>query len=149
MTKQSITVMKQGFKTVKKTLVQKCILTLAIALMVFAGADLNARTIDFGVQEMEMKLTQSAIIVDLETAVPDGFVAVVMNTAFVASFPNASLSADLSAEGTQLAVGVFNGPKAGVHTVGRVDIFDENDALVATAFVKLNDGIVEVELTDF
>lgn len=145
MTKQSITVMKQGFTMVKKTLVQSALsLFLATALMIFAGTDLQARTFDVQDQKIEMKLNQSTVIVTITNAIPGGSVAVDINTAFFASFPEAVFTADLDATGTQLAVILTNGPQTGNYTVGRVNVFDEGGNFVGTGLAKVKDGILEI-----
>ena len=149
MTKQSTMVLKQGFMTVK-TLVQKNILSLILAITMLVGGGMNtfARTLDFPKIEIAQKLTQSTVVVTLTTAVPGGSVTIDVNAAFFAAFPGADIYATLDATGTQLAVTLVNGPSTGTHTVGRINVFDNEDTLTASGLAKVKDGILEVSIND-
>ncbi len=149
MTKQSITVMKQGFMVGKKRFVRNTLgMALGLVLMAFTGGKLPAVTLDAQVQRIEWKLNQSTITVSLNYYVPGGSIDLDMNTTFIAEYPEAFMGAQLDATGTQLMVVLVDAPQSGDHTVGEINIFDEGDVLVGVARVSINDGIVAVDMAD-
>ena len=150
MTKQSTMVLKQGFMTFK-TLVQKNILSLILAITMLVGGGMNtfAHTLDFPKIEIAQKLSGSTAVITLNPAIPGGSVTITENAAFFAAFPGADFFATLDATGTQLAATLTNGPSTGTYTIGRINVFDSKDVFVGSALAKVKDGVVELVTTDF
>lgn len=150
MTKQSKFVVRPGRATKKNLFVSKITFFLAAVACIatLAGGTVNGRTLSITENTCVMATQPKIVVVTLSTALPGASVSVDMEATFVASFPEAFVTAQLSAEGSQLAVSLFGAPSSGRHEVATITLTATSGAGGATLSVSVRDGILEITMVD-
>lgn len=154
MTKQTLTVWRRGLQSVSRTLAQKIQkVTIGVALVGLFASGQAAQTVDpINVDVVEMTSSNSVYAkVILVQAVPGGSISLDLSSAFMAQYPEAIVDATLSGNGQTLAISIVNGsgPINGTWDVAVVNVNDDSGATTSTHFVRVADGVVEVDLGDY
>jgi|GEM_PF-5942950 len=150
MTKLKNFVVRPGRATLKDILVSKITFFLAAitCIVTLTSGTVSCRSLTTTENTCVMATQPKTVVVTLSTAFPGASVSIDMDAAFVASFPEAFVTAQLSAEGSQLSISVYGPPATGRHDVATVTVSDASGAGGASFRVSMRDGVVEVVMTD-